>query len=491
MPGLGLFAGFLCLGAAALPPFAEVWQREVIEGRIDVAASDYERIYMSPPSESLRLEIRQKAALRAGICFERLGRARNARRALETVLELETQKPGLGGDFLVTEARLRLDRLELEVSSPGGNSEKRAPSRAADPAVDAALQRALANLDAGETRQKAVLEALAGAEASCRQDLAEREEYLEQLSAIGVIVSFAEDSMRRSLQEEGFLTAPERLLADSAIAHRVRSALAQRFSERALLSLAAGNRLEASRSLLLLTAVAGAARSRVASDSTLAARVQSFFEASLAPPELSARIRQFLVDRETDERVSVWEALHDLLESAAVTERSGRRDKAVEYLDEIRGQLDWVNPAPRAAPEIRSISSQIARRYLLFARDLLDKANFVEKWSRARRQAEEIVVRSEELATLLVKVASRRGPALLGDGAGPVSVCRQEAERLLAAAREAQGRSGSAAARKLARQGLLLLEWVPQSDPESRCRQALEALARTGLEAIPPKTDTR
>jgi hypothetical protein len=80
--------------AAAAPPsapsFAEAWYREVMEGNIAQAARDYEQIYLSQPSDKVTDAIREKAALRAGICFERLGQPRSASPAWSWLLKAAT-----------------------------------------------------------------------------------------------------------------------------------------------------------------------------------------------------------------------------------------------------------------------------------------------------------------------------------------------------------------------------------------------------------------
>lgn len=102
---------------------ARIWEREVLLGEVSKAAADYKLVYQDELT-GRPLAVRRRAAFRAGLCFERLGQAENARYAYGWLAESETrgaaeaggtqrlavERPGSDA-ILVERARARLRDL--------------------------------------------------------------------------------------------------------------------------------------------------------------------------------------------------------------------------------------------------------------------------------------------------------------------------------------------------------------------------------------------
>ena len=136
---LGL-AGFAA--PAEAPDLAQIWEREVLLGDVAKAARDYKRIYQDE-LRNLPLDVRRRAAFRAGACFERLGQTENARYAYRWLAESEQrsgakrlplERPG-GDAILVAKARARLRDLPRSEDLALGVS-LRAPERGVKDAIE-------------------------------------------------------------------------------------------------------------------------------------------------------------------------------------------------------------------------------------------------------------------------------------------------------------------------------------------------------------------
>lgn len=87
--------------------FTELWYREVLLGEVHSAASTYDRVYTKmPPWQGSTEDERRIAALRAGLCFESLGRASEARHAYDWLLH-----HGVHRSAIVDLARARLGEM--------------------------------------------------------------------------------------------------------------------------------------------------------------------------------------------------------------------------------------------------------------------------------------------------------------------------------------------------------------------------------------------
>jgi len=414
-------AGLLWLGAASVAPsFAEVWHREVFEGDIEAAATDYEKIYISPPSESLRPEIRQKAAFRAGICFEKRGHRRSAMRAFRTVLDMRQKDPLLGSDFLSDEASFRLKRF----GSARLGSRQVGSRRAA--------QKALTDLAAVEAERKAALKSLGRALDEQRRQILQDRELVDRVAAMGVFLAFPEDDSSLVHTVE-VIESLRNAFPREITFLRVQTALAARFFSRTLLH-----------------------RER---DSAQFAKVAW----------------RELLDEETKQRGLIRRDIRRLLATARAAESRGRQDKAFEPLEEIRLRLDWTRPALRDDPEIREIADRATRRFLLLGQPSWEEGVLAQRWRDARSQADAILLRAEELVDGMTQAARYRGKAVVGGRADAVDVCREEVERLFSVAREAHDAGDTALVNRSVREGQRILEWV-LADPPSEYRSLLRTL---------------
>src|SRR5688572_28261108 len=105
--GIASLALLLQMDTPESPSFTATWYREVLFGDIAAAASEYQSLVHRPPSEKLRPETRQKAAFRAGLCFERLGQKDFAKLAYSSVTSADMPRTGP----VVDDALLRLRGL--------------------------------------------------------------------------------------------------------------------------------------------------------------------------------------------------------------------------------------------------------------------------------------------------------------------------------------------------------------------------------------------
>ncbi len=516
-------AALLLLGSAILaappplPSFAEAWCREVFEGNLAAAAKDYETLYLSQPSEKVKPGVQLKAALRAGLCFERLGLAQSARPAYLAVLKssASTTESWSAGDrspetasgseaavraALLSESTLRLRELALGAAEEWPT----------DVATEVAVQGALDALRAAEKLRSASVVSLKAAITARRQRIEEREELLGRLAARGVLVSFGFSAP--GLSSSGVVPGDEAAgslrdvpLTDSD-SQRVLALLRDRYFEAALLSLRAGNRQDAVRDhFALAVACAGGSPADQASGDGhakvvwLGALLDQPFDISHAAAAADRR----LVDHELERRNALCREIRARLDEDLAAETRGRRDQSLAPLDRIRDLLDWAGPSPREDSELRSLEGRARRRYLLLVRSRAQAETFWRLWSQVRSLVDQTVLLSEDLLDLACEDLRFKWPARAGGRADAVHACRAEAQRLLAAAVDAgsgaaQGKesgggeliardAASAVAERAIRQGLLLLDWVPAADPGGSLRATLTtAKAAMKKEAAAP-----
>lgn len=421
-------AGLLWLGAALVTPsFAEVWHREVLGGSSEAVATDYEKIYTSPPSETLRPEIRQKAAFRAGLCFQRRGQLRSARRAFRTVLDMRQKAPLLGAESLLDEAAFRLKRLE---SASAGSLQIGSRQRRA-------AQQALMDFGAVEAERQAALKSLGNALDDQRHQILEDRQLVDRLAELGVLLSFPEKDTA-TVHSAEVIESLRNAFPREVPFLRVQAALAERFFLRALLD-----------------------RER-------------------ASTPLAKIARRELLGEEMKQRGLVRRDVRRLLTFAKAAESKGRRDNAFGPLAEIRLRLDWTRPVLRADPEIREIEDRAARRFLLLGEPSWERGLLVERWRGARRQADEILLRAEKLVDEMTQAARYRAKAMVGGRADAVEVCREEAERLFSVARKADNVGNVALVSRSVRQGQSILGWV-LAEPSSSNVGSSKLLKRRGI----------
>ena len=453
MSGPGPIAILSCVGwllsfAPAEPPsFAQLWYREVILGEVAETAEQYQSLYLSPPSSGLTQETRTKAALRAGLSFERLGRFENARLALSWI-----RQNGSPSAELSLQTNLSWNRLKM---LPGGeleSAEPRSPTPAPEAARETSLPKFFGPLRTAQVQREEAVASLGSELKLRREKLRQTSDLAERLGKEGVVLLFPE---RAEAASQGLKSA----LPREAELSRLQAGLTDRYMEKALNSVLAMDR---DRSLSQLRRAAALMPGNAAAASWLR-RLEA--EGTLAEPTKVLAQRQ-LVDRDLSQRSSLRREIRDLLKNAeAVAADRGRVDLAVGFLDKIRDLLDWARPSLREDQEIRDLWRR-ATRLLLSLTQTGGQAEVLAKLCQGTRElvAREFAL-AEELVVLLEEQARFAGPATLGGRTDGLSACRAEMDRISFRAQDSLARGDVGEVERLLREGATLLAWVPGVDP--------------------------
>ncbi|HVR74516.1 MAG TPA: hypothetical protein VMT52_09300 [Planctomycetota bacterium] len=485
---MGLFALPLILSlpnsTQALPSFAEAWHREVFEGNIASAAKDYETIYLSPSSTRLTAEMQRKAAFRAGICFEKLGLAPSARLAFATVLRLEGSHGVLERDALSAEASVRLKGLSDEIASaeasltspgqpPAGAQPSPQPLDPSDVSADVAFQTIADTLRAAEKARGGVIAAWESEVILRREKALVAAGTMVRLSRLGVVLSFAADAPSFRFPVEDLTQATRRALSSDVEAERVYTFLCHRFQDRLLAALESSSRAPAVRALHYLEAFSPPSPG-------LHAWARSVLDRGLdgsSGAAVSAMARRRILDEDLREKAAVTTRIHRILDEARDWEERGRKDRAIDLLDQVRGDLDWIRPSVRDDVEVRMLAAEASRGLHILGKGRLDEDLFGRLWIAAREQVGRLLALAEDLTEMESQMIRLQGPVQAGGRADATEVCRREAEILASAAADAAARRGDPGlARRHLSEAKLILDWVPAADPQSKCREALAAV---------------
>jgi hypothetical protein len=458
---------------AEMPSFSQIWHDEVFLGEVAAAAGEYQNLYLSPPSPKLTAQIREKAAFRAGLCFEKLGQIDHARLAYRWIQDRGPTSPALA-----SEVKLRLSCLPS--SAEASARELGGPGTASAISAAAALRKLLDGLTTAERQRADLLHQLKILLEERRAAIREREELRDRLLRQGVTIIFPLSIFSSGVLSSraqpsasfgtSLLEGLKSLLSRDADFARIQASLGARFLERAFLALLAG---EPSRAVpLLLKAGAFLPGQPVVSRWLRRLEVERALPGALAPAA-----RRDLLQEDLARRAALRREVRTCLESAegAVTDR-GRVDLAVGYLHRIRDLEDWARPAVREDPEVRSLSSRGEKLLHLLARSAAGEEALLEVLGKIRLEVGELISAAEDLADVEEVLLGLEGPAVAEGEADSWMVSRREMERLIFQARNALGGGDRSAALECIRDGAVLLKWFPELDPWSEYRWVLDGL---------------
>ena len=442
---LGL-AGFAA--PAEMPDLAQIWEREVLLGEVSKAARDYKRIYQDELRD-LPLELRRRAAFRAGACFERLGQIEDARYAYGWLAESERRSGAKrlplersGGDaILVAKARARLRDLP---SALGEDSALGVSLRAPEANVREAIGVWEGELVATNAALEAIRNELqAGHAVAGRVDAALRN-LKQRYGADGLVLG--RPSSPRVLEPgsgssaerfEGFFrlgVLPERIGSYSTAA-----LLAWHWHRKALLECVAAGR--GSNSAQDGAAATWELCAQVSKDSRPADGLEEEELkavrqrlAGLTGAQLEAAARRELLDTHLQAWTAIGRRLRQVMTNARrFVADSGRADFALSLeLFDIPELLDGVLSPVLAEPQVESLLREARELVFLLGQGVIEEERLAELWRQRRRLRDEVLFAvagrlefaSKELTDLVV-VSS--GVAANVDDLGRGELARQVA----------------------------------------------------------------
>jgi hypothetical protein len=460
---LALEIGSLCLLLTGASPdarsLAEVWQKEVLQGDVQSAAESYEKLYLSAPSQELGPEVRRKAALRAGICFEKMGNKDNAKLAYESLLKMSSST-----DALASEAKLHLLRLS-------------APLPAATPpfseiSVEVAIQKLVEALAGVEKEREETLRTLERSLVLRKERMLEARELFDRLLWNGASLYFIEEEPGASGTE--WIASLKDIFRREGDWGKVQVALAERYADRALAALSARSWLEGARDLERARALApGGSLGAGAPADWCRLLLEKRFDAD----QLAFKARRRLLDKDLSQRSALRREGYDLLKSAELaTSDRKRADLAVQSLDQLRDLLDWTRPNLREDPEIRSLALRASRLLLYLGGKSGQEYILLDLWNKARDSVAMLLSLSEAHAEIASEEARFRAPVSGRGSIETATACRTEIERLLSIGREALLREDTARLQRSLRDARVLLGWVPEIDPASEYQRQFDSL---------------
>ncbi|MBI4604258.1 MAG: hypothetical protein HY721_20050 [Planctomycetes bacterium] len=486
MMSFGLLA--LTLSFLAAPPpvrsFEDAWCREVFEGSVAAAARDYQEIYLSQPAGGPAPEVRRKAALRAGLCFERLGQTANARPAYRTVIELSAGS-GLTPEPVVEEARVRLKRLGGEegllhpTAGAGERLRVEAGPRASpgssghEVPVDVAVAERLEALKAAVLARAEGAKALERRRGELDDRARERQAIARRLARRGVVLSFPPAAPPSAAKAAAVLQALKEALSAEADLERCTAALANRFLDRSLAAARAGSAAQALRDAYCRSVLAGGTAPAAGRS------LESWLEPWTGvrePAGLAAAAGRRLVEENVRRSAAFRREIRSLLEAQEDAVRSGRRDRAVGILDRIRDALDWARPVQRESAEVRVLAAHAGRQYLLLARSGSQEDALVGLWGQAREVTEAFLHEAARYVEAALDEESYEAPPEVGGRLDAASLCGQEADTVLREARQLLDRGDARAATRSLREAAWIIDKVPGAEGGLERRRALESL---------------
>ncbi len=464
---------FLCASGSQLfaapsgPSFSEAWYREVILGELEVAADLYERLYGETvaAARAVSAENKRRAALRAGLCRERLGDARRAREAYSWLV-----RTGPVDDPLVDEARLRL--LDLPEKPAAG------PPR--EPAAQEDAAREGGGLSTLLERR---LEQLGAALTQSRQEILRRSERIqgerrlqERLAQLGVEIRLPEGSTgSAAVGLSGVEFALD--LEDRA---SLRQALAERYFLRGLRALRDRDPDRAVRDLKLSIEMMPDRR-----EAAHWLRIAEGLIQPMAPIAEHAGLR--IQDRQAVRDLGLLKQMEERAARARSVLSQGRQGPAREELEKLLRWEDWANGAAALPVEAKALSLETERRILS---DLGTGRGHEDLRQECRRASGRLIGSCEELADL--SLADGRQPLLSPPAGGERAAgsrgatkekVLQEMERLLVRGEDLYGQrtpgSGDDLWRRPFQELQILSQWFPDLDADRRFqRLAQEYLGR-------------
>jgi hypothetical protein len=458
---------------ARAEPFTELWNREILLGDVEAAAEQYEKLYLSSPSDGYSKSLRLKAAFRAGRCFEKLGQIDSAFLAFSWIGREggDTEDPAL--QALVSEAAVRAQvlgrRLETLGDSAGIPRELVERSASVDPSADVAIRQVLDGLEAAAERQEDALLALEWELGVRKERLLEHRALSSRMARAGVLLVVPEDF---GVSRQDLLQGLQRSLGPAGLLDRVPLTIGGRRLERALFALAGTNLFEARRQLSIAAALLR--------DNPVVSR----WRERLATPDLRGELldqlaRRDLLDMDLAARAALRaEIRRALADAEAMLRERGRGDLAVRNLDRVRDLLDWSTPLLRQDLEVRGLAQRAGRLLELVARGSGLGEVLVRTARENRDRLETILSLADELVSVLAEQARLRQKSALRGRAGAIAACRSEMDRILYNAELALSRGDRVVGGRLLRDAETLLVWVPQLDPRKEYETQLAVLRK-------------
>ena len=418
---VGLFA---VSAPPTAPSFTEAWYREAFEGNVALAAKEYESIYLGQPTGKLTPLLQQRAAFRAGLCFERLGLPQSSVPAfMAAARAVGTPAPE---SMLATESILRLRSMQADMISGTGPDLSGGDAR-----LDFAVQGATELLKASERSRFQCIATLEGQMLARQRLLEARAELIARLGAQGVDLAFATpvpqsvgDALLATLREAG---GSEIDLARWIGALKAR---ALTLALTALRSESSESALRPLQRLGWLSSGPGAAGDSPSKPFLEILRQVQSLQASPGgvPPGAVQLAERLLGDLAMERKASLCREIRARLDDAALAEGRGRSDLALPTLERARGLLDWSPSSSREDAETRSLiaSAWLREQYLIRSSGSLEAIQHLS--TLLRSQAERILQISESLMDQLGEELKLRGPAFVEGRSDARDFLRSEVE---------------------------------------------------------------
>jgi len=502
--GLGICAwvaitapSFLALGSTS-PSFADAWYRENVLGELAEAGNLYFRIYQapgdssSPAAETRSAEIRRRAALRAGECFEKLGEYGRAREAYAWLARNGNPREGA-----VQYAQLRLKCIPPAGAPPPGASQGAPPgtpqgariSRESSPGLDALASRI--------KRREDCLKNLSGEIQKMEERVLEERRIERRLQELGMEFQFQPARPVPPEEKETRIDVLRQVDRDLDTEDRrnLKIELADRYYRRGLRALRDSNPQAAVEEFKKTIQLQPSYH-----DAEDLLRVA---EGYLAPMEgvarlATARLEEHRTRRELEYHESLRVALAEL-DSAPGGDASRER---LGNLDRTRSREEWSPRCTGQLTRAEDLQKEADLRLLLdFASQVTgDEPEAVQLYQglkrRNRRAARDLLRAGEQMADLLWTSWKRGRPILSGsdreDRAGALQRIGEELVRHLARGEEQyQQNPGDLGPEGWSREFvdiLILLQWFPELDREQRIRSiAREYLEKRELQGVKKK----
>jgi tetratricopeptide (TPR) repeat protein len=491
------------LGASApAPSFSEAWYREVMTGELSTAADLYQRIYEDGGAILAKggplPDVHRRAALRAGGCYEKIGRGDLAREAYAWLV-----RAGPSEDPSVRYARLRLAAIaaatEPALSSPEGKGAAVAP--AGTPATPPAAGQARPDASTAIDRLRQQMERRETCAGQLRFEVTRLAQRVDQ-----------EARLRRRLADLGVEMKVEMPAdpargpdgAPSPIGEALRPLDPE---DRGFLSLALAERYY----LRGLRALRDRDPAQATEEFQKALESQPGYRDSadllgtalgfLRPMEGVAKLAaQRLSERAYERELESARSMRAALASADQFIAQDQAQSALPELERIRSEEEWLPPRVHRAAEVGALAREADIRALLIAASPsagTAPGAGVERYedlrAGGRRAADELTGLAEKLTDLVWESSDRRrraaeAPTPAGkdgqrEGIDSQRRVREELERLLVRGEDRYGLNPRDPSPDGWRREFLdikvLAQWFPEADRDLRFRKlAQEYLER-------------
>ncbi len=383
-------------GAASAQSAMELWYREVFVGgggdpaeALGELAQEYENIYIDRPGSKRESgDLKRLAALRAGICFERLRRFPAAAQAYDRLRSYSSSEPELRGPdddrthLRVTGYRERFALVDASVKLLRDSSARDTSASSVHP-LNSAVADLTASLQRGLTRNRARLTRLQKAQGLVRKQLQATNGSCERLRASGAVLAVGSVSPPEEVASQPIdgdaAKALEILVAldkpaDLALAALTNSTL-EAISLRGVRT--AAHRLRVVRVLDPGNAVTNEIRE------SLETWADARSLARLARTRLDVERWRRLGELQSQLRAELW--------SARDNESQRFPLRQLQRLDGIRERLGWSLPVLTAEAEIVDLAREAELLLLTVTNGAEGQVELIRLWEARRRQVRDEV----------------------------------------------------------------------------------------------------